>query len=89
MTFRRLIGCSAAMSNADARDIVFRAPARRSQCVFITRRDGEKRAESRAIFESGDLAATVYSVIDLRTHFSITSAIWSEFFSSIIMWPLP
>jgi hypothetical protein len=47
------------------------------------------RAESRAIFESRDLAATVYSVIDLRTHFSIKSAIWSEFFSSIIMWPLP
>ena len=30
-------------------------------------------------------AAPVYSAIDLRTHFSITSAIWSEFFSSIIM----
>jgi hypothetical protein len=34
-------------------------------------------------------AATVYSAIDLRTHCSITSAIWSEFFSSIIIWPLP
>ena len=34
-------------------------------------------------------AAMVYSAIDLRTHCSITSAIWSEFFSSIIMWPLP
>ena len=30
-------------------------------------------------------SAPVYSAIDLRTHFSITSAIWSEFFSSIIM----
>jgi hypothetical protein len=34
-------------------------------------------------------AAGVYSAIDLRTHFSITSAIWSEFFSNIIIWPLP
>jgi hypothetical protein len=45
MTFRRLIGCSAAMLNANARDIVFRAPARRSQGVFITRRDGENVLE--------------------------------------------
>jgi predicted nucleotide-binding protein len=40
MTFRRLIGGRAAMSNADALDIVFRPPpARRSHRVFITRRD--------------------------------------------------
>jgi hypothetical protein len=35
------------------------------------------------------VVGAAYSVIDFRTHFSITSAIWSEFFSSIIMWPLP
>jgi hypothetical protein len=64
----------------------FRWSTESERGVAIAPRD---RAESRAIFGSGDLAATVYSVIDLRTHFSITSPIWSEFFSSIIMWPLP
>jgi hypothetical protein len=35
--------------------------------------------------KSAEPAPPVYSAIDLRTHFSITSAIWSEFFSSIII----
>jgi hypothetical protein len=51
-----------------------RIAERRTQCYFEVLRT---------------LAAAVYSAIDLLTHFSITSAIWSEFFSSIIMWPLP
>jgi predicted nucleotide-binding protein len=43
MTFRRLIGGRAAMSNADAFDIVLRSPpARPGQRVFITRSDRGK-----------------------------------------------
>jgi predicted nucleotide-binding protein len=46
MTFRRLIGGRTMMSNADARDIVVRhPPARRSQRVFISRRDSGKFLE--------------------------------------------
>ncbi len=45
------------------------------------------RSRHRAARRCGVPAA--FSDSALRTHFSITSAIWSEFFSSIIMWPLP
>ena len=34
-----------------------------------------------------DAGAAAFSDTTLLTHFSMTSAIWSEFFSSIIMWP--
>jgi predicted nucleotide-binding protein len=46
MTSRRPIGGQAAMSNADAFDIVVRQPpARRSQRIFMTRTDGGKVSE--------------------------------------------
>jgi predicted nucleotide-binding protein len=46
VTFRRLTGDRAAMSGADASDIVVRhPPARRSQRIFITRTNGGKVSE--------------------------------------------